>query len=77
LTCFGCRTSPRLITNTRRNHKQAMLSGGEASLKWVKPGSYWMDADNMQKHPGYNFFNLRVNYHPVKRDLKLLGSITI
>lgn len=67
-------TAPRSIANTRLSYTPKLLNGGQASLEWVKLGSYWMDAGNTQKYAGHDLYNARFMY-AVNDSLEISASV--
>jgi iron complex outermembrane recepter protein len=53
--------APRDLFNTRVRIDPAFLRGGQASLEWVRVGSYWEDPENANRYEGHNLLNVRAS----------------
>jgi iron complex outermembrane receptor protein len=63
--------APESFANIRLNYRSDLLNGGYVEVEWVREGEHWLDekndnddrTDDMDKYPGHNLLNLRVEYH--------------
>jgi iron complex outermembrane receptor protein len=54
--------APAWIANSEIQFRPNWMPGFRAGLEWFRVGSYYMDAANTEKYPGYHLFNLRLGY---------------
>lgn len=54
--------APHWIASAQVSYYPAILKGMDASVEWQHLSSYYMDPDNTKRYPGYDVFNVRINY---------------
>jgi outer membrane receptor protein involved in Fe transport len=54
--------APHWIMNAEITYDPSFIQDFDIAAEWQHISSYWMDQQNTKRYPGYDVFNLRINY---------------
>jgi outer membrane cobalamin receptor len=54
--------APHWIMNSEITYDPSFMQDLDVTADWQHISSYWMDQQNTKRYPGYDIFNLRINY---------------
>ncbi len=66
--------APHNLLNTRVRVQPNFLRGGQASVEWVRVGSYFEDPENANRYEGHNLLNVRASVG-LPMGMQLVGRV--